>query len=84
MALCSVFNAEEDDDYAMDGKLDAQRTYLSLHCIFDPLIKLLVKCMFNTALVDDIGVNSPTVDAKPCGRVITRTTKQSWVKSKFT
>ena len=62
MALYSVLNAEEDNDYAMAGKLDAQCTYLPLHCIPDTLIKLLVNCKFSTALVDDMGVNSPTVD----------------------
>ena len=46
----------------MAGKLDAQRTYLSLRCIPDTLIKLVVNCKFSTALVDDMGVNSPTAD----------------------
>jgi hypothetical protein len=62
VALHSVIHAEEENNYAMAGKLDAQRTYLSLHCIPDSLIKLIVNCKFNIALVDDIRVTSPTVD----------------------
>ena len=62
VALYSVLNAEEDNNYAMAGKLDAQCTYLSLHCISNILIKLLVNCKFSTALLDDMRVNSPTAD----------------------
>ena len=46
----------------MAGKLDAQRTYLSLHCIPDTLVKLVVNGKFSTSLVDDMGENSPTAD----------------------
>ena len=62
MALHSVLNQDEDNDYESAGKLDAQKAYLSLHCIPDNQIKLLANCKFTTTLVADVNEQSPTVD----------------------
>ena len=62
MALHSVLNQDEDNDYESAGKLDAKKAYLSLHCIPDPLVKLVVNGKFSTTLVADVSEQSPTVD----------------------
>ena len=62
MALMPVFNQEEDNSYSMAGKFDPHCTYLSLYCVHESLLKLVVNCKFSTQLVASIDKSSPTVD----------------------